>query len=276
MNGLINNSINVRLGLWLDDLRLNLKDGLKAVAPLKIEAAGLDAFSPELSPRTLGPSGRRDLAHFVRGRGVAISALKADVGGRGFSDPKLLDVNLSRVREALQMSVDLGAPFLVVAGGFVPPASEEGSATQRNSLAEAARTLAGFSSSLGSRVCWQGGHEAPEVLAEFLNSADSSGLLAVDLNPGAYVMRGMDPLKALNALSSRVYMARAADHYRGGAEASFGSGDVHWGELMIGLSTLQRNTPIDMLAGSSVDNDRVLSLSKAYKRLFALRQNPMG
>ena len=273
--GVVGFSINVRLGLWLDDLKMDLKSGLKIVAPMKIEASGLDSFSPELSPRVLGTSGRRDLSHLLRSKGVALSAMKADVGGRRLADPKTLDVNLSRIRESLQLASDVGAAYLVVPAGFIAPVDEGGSVAQRNSLTEAARTLAGMSSSFPTRVCWQAGSESPEILSEFLHSVDSSDMLAVDLNPGAYVMRGIDPLKALNLLTSRVFIARAADHFRGGAEAPFGTGDVRWGELMVGLSTLQRNAPIDILAGSSVENDRVTALSNAYRRLVALRQNPI-
>ena len=268
--------MNIQLGLWVDDLRLGVKQAMQLIKPLQVEAIGLDAFGPEISPRALGPSARRDLAQFIRSRGTVLAAMRADVGGRRLADAKSLDVNLAKIREALQLASDLGAANLVVPGGYAPAADDKDNATARATLSEAARTLAGFASSSRTRLSWLGGQESPEILAEFLGSVDSGGMLEVDLNPGAYVMRGIDPSKALNALSSRVAMATAADHYRGGAEAPFGMGDVRWGEVLIGLSTLKRASAIPILASCTLDGQRAQMMATAYQRLGALRKNPVG
>lgn len=262
--------------MWVDDLRLGVKQALTLIKPLQVEAIGLDAFGAEISPKLLGPSARRDLAQFIRSRGAALAAMRADVGGRRLADAKSLDVNLSKLRDALQLASDLGAAHLVIPGGYVPAADDKNDATARATLSEAARTLAGFASSSRTRLSWLGGQESPEVLAEFLNGVDSGGLLEVDLNPGAYVMRAIDPSKALNALSSRIAMASAADHYRGGAEAPFGKGDVRWGEVLVGLSTLKRNAPIPVLASCTLEGQRAQMLATAYQKLQALRKNPLG
>jgi sugar phosphate isomerase/epimerase len=207
---------------------------------------------------------------------MVLAGMRADLGGRRLADSRALDANLTKIREAVQLCADTGAKNLVVPAGYVPPKDAKDGATARSTLLEAARVLTSHISTVGVRICWSSGSEAPEVLAEFLNEADSSGLLDVEFNPGAFVMRGIDPLKALNALASRVAMARAIDHYQGGAEAPFGKGDVRWGEVLIGLSTLKRTAPIDVLAGCTLEGDRLQALSMAYKRLFALRKNPIG
>ena len=266
-------SINVRIGVWISDLKQGVKAGLKTAALMQPEALGLDAFDAEISPRNLSGSGRRDLARHIRNV-APLSALKADVGGRRLADPSTLDTNLERLRDVLQMAAEVGAPRVQIAAGFVPEDLKE-NATERSVLAEAARALNALASNSGVRICWLAGSEAPETLAQFLNFADPSGLIEVDLNPGAFVMRGGDPLKALNALSARVSMARAADHWRGGAEAPFGKGDVRWGEVLVGLSSLNRNLPLDILAGCSVESDRQTMLSNAVSRLKEKRANPV-
>jgi len=273
---ILSGSTNIRLGIWLDDMRMSLKPALKTVAPLRPEIVGIDAFSDELSPRSLGQTGRRDLAQSIRAKGMTLAAMRADLGGRRLADSKALDVNLTKIREAVQLCADTGAKNLVVPAGYVPPKNDKDGVTARSTLSEAARVLAGLASSTGVRICWTSGSEAPEVLAEFLNEIDSAGLLEVEFHPGAFVMRGTDPLKALNALSSRVSMARAVDHYQGGAEAPFGKGDVRWGEVLIGLSTLRRSLPIDTLAGCTLGGERLQALAGAYQRLVALRKNPLG
>jgi sugar phosphate isomerase/epimerase len=269
-------SINIRVGLWIDDLRMGVKQGLTAAAHFKPEIAGLDAFGPEVSPRVLTQSGRRDLAQYVRARGMILTALRADVGGRRLSDPSALDVNISKIREAIQLGADLHVQHLVVAGGYVPSPDARDDTTALNTVAEAARTLANLSATSGVRICWLAGHEDPAVLRSFLEKHDSGGGLEIDLNPGGYLMRGIDPLKALNELNSRLSIVRAADNFRGGAEAPFGQGDVRWGELIVGLSALQRSQPMDMLAACGLEGDRAAVLGGAIKRLQSLRKNPMG
>lgn len=265
--------MNIRIGAWINDLRLGVKAGLQAAPALKPESIALDAFDPEISARNLSLSGRRDLARHARGV-APLAALKADVGGRGLAEKQHLDANLGRVSEAFALARDLGVQRVVVNAGFVPEEKKENT-TVRDALAEAARALIAMTSTTGVRVCWLAGSEPAAVLAAFLNSVDSSGILEVDLNPGAIVMRGGEPLDALNALSSRVSLARAVDHYRGGAEAPFGKGDVRWGEVLIGLSTLSRNEPIDLLAGSDLNTDRTAALGAAVKKLKDVRARPV-
>jgi len=274
-------SDNLRLGIWLDDLRLGIKAGLRAVEPLRLESVGLDAFGPELGPRNLSHTGRRDLARLVRSKGASLSALKADVGGRRLADARALDANLLRLREAAQLASDVGAEHLVVAAGLLPVLrAQQGDTGQgedaaaRAALSEAARALCEIASSSRPRVCWSAGSEAPQALAEFLNSIDSGGLLQLDLNPGAYALRGLDPLAALQALTPRVALATAADYYRGGGEAPLGQGDVRWAELFVALSTLPR--PTHILAACGLEGDRMAMLAASYSRLKALRQNPIG
>jgi sugar phosphate isomerase/epimerase len=263
---------NTRIGFWVDDLRLGVKEGLKTAAALKVESVGLDTFGPEVAPRLLSHTARRDLRRYIGAQGVALAALRADVGGRRLADAQQLDTNLSRIQEAVQLAADLGAARLVVPAGYVPPVEE----TARRVLTEAAQALCAFAAHSSVRVCWLGGSEAPEALTAFLQAADASGMLEADLNPGAYVMRGTDPLKALNALAARVAMATVADHYRGGAEAPFGQGDVRWGEVLVGLSTLKRSSPVDVLAACTLEGARVPALTAACARLKVLRANPLG
>lgn len=266
-------SNNIRIGLWVDNLKLGVKKGLQAAATMRPESLGLDAFESEIAPRNLGASGRRDLARHIRNVGT-LAALKADVGGRRLAEPSDLDANLLRIREALQLAADLGAPRVMIPAGFVPTDAKE-NARVRGTLTEAVHALNASANNSGVRICWLAGSETPKTLAEFLQVADPSGMIEVDLNPGACVMRDTNPLDALNALSSRVTMARAADHYRGGAEAPFGAGDVRWGEVLIGLSALSRQHPIDVLAACTREGDRVGPLSAAVTRLMALRSKPV-
>jgi sugar phosphate isomerase/epimerase len=266
---------HIRIGLWVDDLKQGVKEGLKSCKFLQPEIVGLDAFSPELAPRQLSQSGRRDLSQFVRSRGAVVAALRADIGGRRLADREHLDANLTRLRDALQLAADLHVPHVVVPAGYIPAPDSKNDESTRSALFESARALANFSSQLGVQVCWMAGSESAKILAEFLKIADPGSVLEVDLNPAAFTMRGEEPLVALNELAGRVTLARVADHYRGGSEAPFGKGDVRWGEVIVGLSTLNRGQPLDLLAACTLDGDRSTMLGFTLQRLRTLRENPM-
>jgi sugar phosphate isomerase/epimerase len=263
------------IGVWLDDLRLDVRSGLSQAAAWRLEAAGLDAFGPELSPRSLSATGRRDLAQRLRAAGAKLAALRADVGGRRLAEAARLDARLARLRDALQLARDLGAPRLAVPLGFIP-ATDAPDAEARKTLAEAVRALCDLGSGLGVRVAAAAGSEPAGELSSFLHAHDASGLLEVDFNPGLFVSRGQDPREALNALSERVGLCTAADSFRGGGEAPFGKGDVPWGELLIAWSALSRREPPAVLAACSRECDRKAALGAAVERLRALRASPLA
>src|ERR1043165_1447205 len=170
-------SIKLRIGLWANDLKLGVKQSLQAAAAMRPEVLGLDAFQSEIAPRNLGASGRRDLARHVRGIG-ALAALKADVGGRRLAEPGELDINLSRIRDCLQLAADLGAPRLLVPAGFVPVDSKE-NARVRDTLTEAVKALNLAASNSRVRVCWLAGSEAPQALAGLLHAGAPTRMLEV-------------------------------------------------------------------------------------------------
>jgi sugar phosphate isomerase/epimerase len=295
----------MRLGFWLDDLGRELRPALAAARTWGAEAAGLDAFGAEVNPRVLTGTARRDLARRFRGSGVALAALRADVGARRLNDPARLDVNLTRLKEAFELAAQVGAPLLVVPLGLIPKSGEgseeaeraasssvetgreraviesgrtrdEGTRKHDATLVEALGALARFASGSGVRLAVPAGQESAGELSAFLDAHSPGGLVQVDLNPGRFVSRGADPLKALNRFSARVGLATAADHYRGGGEAPFGKGDAPWGELLAALSILPEAAQLPILAECTRECDRVQALRDAVLRLRKLREKPMG
>lgn len=306
---LIGNSgtTNLRVGLWLDDLRLSVREGIKRSGALGCEVLGLGAFGGEINPRTLTGTGRRELAHLVKANGAALGALRADLGGRRLAEPATLDAGLTQVREAFELARDLGAPVVVVPLGYIPspdevpaagiqtatgsmlllPQSQPASTSSttrkreelqrtRQTLAEAISALLAFSTQLGVRPAVQAGAEPPGELAAFLAGLDHTGMLDVDLNPGGFVARGVEAIGALTALASRVGLATVADHYRGGGETAFGQGDVPYGELLVFLSSLPRGAGLPLLASCTRDCDRAQTLGDTVQKLKRLRQRPVS
>lgn len=264
------------IGLWLNDLQLDVKDGLRHVAGWPIEALGIDAFCAELDPRVLSSSGQRDLARQIRGTGAATTIVRADVGGRRLTDAATLDTALGRVRQAFDLARELSAVRVAVPLGFVPNEKDSANERMRNTLKEALSFLVDAANSTGIRPAVVAGREPAADLKTFLDTCDSAGFVEVNLNPGGVLGRGEDPVAALNTLSARVAMATATDHFRGGNEAVFGRGDVTWPELLVGLSALTRQTPVALLAGCTRECDRRSTLRATLETLRKLRVNPFS
>ena len=289
----------LRLGVWIDDLKLGVREGLKRCARAEADAVGLDGFSKEISPRGLSTTGRQELARLIRNADVKLAVVKADVGGRRLSDPATVDVTISKIKEVFELARDLGAVRVLVPLGHIPensetkPRLETSSAsifelpapgrkfemaptTDLAALDEAVRAISQLGSNSGIRPAVLSSAEPVERLVKFLDRNDPGNLIEIDLNPGAWTAKGEDATKALFGLSNRIGMATAIDHFKGGAEAPFGQGDVPWPELIVSLSALSRPEPLVLLAGCQRECDRVKALGEALLGLQKIRLNPMG
>jgi sugar phosphate isomerase/epimerase len=265
-------SSNLRIGLWAQDLKLGVKAGLNAAAPLCPESLGLDAFAPEIAPREIGQSGRHDLARHARNVAPLV-ALKADLGGRRLADPQSLEVGFVRIREALDLARDAGVPRLCVPLGFIPSQPSPDDPSYR-ALLEAGKVLASLAAGSATLICVLAGTEPAAALHGFLAATDPGGILGVEFSPGAFTGRDQKVLDAFALLGPRIAFFSALDHYRGGGEAPFGKGDTRWGEVMAAASTLNRTQPIDILAGCTLDCDRPAVLTGAIAALKQARLRP--
>ncbi|MCZ7648282.1 MAG: hypothetical protein M5U26_23990 [Planctomycetota bacterium] len=270
------NAPPLRIGLWLDALKLDVRAALKRIAPWGLDALALDGFGAEVNPRALTETGRRDLAHRFQAGGLRAAALRLDVGGRRLADPATLDTNLARIGEGFDLARDLGIARAWVPLGYVPAAGEPNAETIRRALSDALGALEAFSTRTGVRPVVPAGAEPAEELAAFLDARDPGRLFEVDLQPGRFVGRGSDPLDALSRLAARLGLASVYDAWRGGGEAPFGAGDVDWGPLIVGLSTAARADGLPLLAATSREGDRPALLLAAVERLKRLRANPLG
>lgn len=290
----------LKLGCWVDDLKLGVREGLKLTAKWRCESVGVDILSNEISPRGLSTTGRKELARLIQNSNAKLTAVKADAGGRRLSDPKTIDVTLAMVKEAFELARDLGAKRVLVPLGYIPeenavekprietssnsiftlpPPAKKGDVPPVTSLTvlnEAGRAITALSSNLGLQPCVSSSAEPADRLLKFLNQIDPGSLIEIDLNPGAWTAKGEDPASALFALNARLGLATSMDHFKGGAEAVLGTGDVPWPELVIGLSSLSRSEPLSMLVSCQKEGDRVKMIQTGLEKLYKLRLNPLG
>ena len=85
-----------RIGVDADDFRLPIKDSLRRAAELDFGAVEFATVEGELAPANLSASGRRHLARYLKGLGLELSALVADMPGVTLTDPRRADERVAR------------------------------------------------------------------------------------------------------------------------------------------------------------------------------------
>jgi sugar phosphate isomerase/epimerase len=164
---------------------------LDAVVALGLEGVQLDAADPDLRPRELGESARRDLAAALRRRGLRASGIDCFIPVERFADP----ARVERAMDAVHGCV---------------------------SLAEHLQRVP---------VCMHLPHvEAPEVVQALQREAQRRGVpladctvpvsadasMSVCVDPAAVLAGGGDPAAVVAAAGARIVAARVVDLLRSG------------------------------------------------------------
>lgn len=86
----------------------DLRSVLDRLRTLGVRAVQLDAAAPELDPRTLSASGRRDVLASLRRRELAAAGLDCPVRATSLADPATADAAIARVIDVIRLAADLG------------------------------------------------------------------------------------------------------------------------------------------------------------------------
>jgi sugar phosphate isomerase/epimerase len=224
-----------RIGVRVDDLRLDVKRGLRCAADMRFAAVEMSADREEISPDTLSESGRRHLARLVAGTGMEFASLAFEGQGGGLSDPAQVDALVTRGCRTLRLAADLGVPIVSQNIGELIGLPDE----EKARVTDALRALADEAEKVGgvlavrSRVC------APAMLAEMIHTIDCAAI-KVSVDPGMMLMAGMDPIEALNTHGDQVILAYVRDAHRGtpqyaGQETALGQGRLDLDRYLAGL-----------------------------------------
>ena len=100
-----------RVGINVDDLRLAIKDGLRLAGEMDFRVVEM-AAAGDVAPASLSMTGRRHLSHYVRGLGLEVASLAADLPGLRLSDPGTVDERVERTERILELAADLNVPVV--------------------------------------------------------------------------------------------------------------------------------------------------------------------
>jgi sugar phosphate isomerase/epimerase len=222
--------------LDIGDLRMPAKEAIRAAAELALTAIEIPSVEGELAPENLSSTGRRHLSRLVRGFGLSIAALRADLPGAHFTDPAGAELRIDRTRDILRLAADLGVSTVTAGvGALTHPTSGEASEAAMQALAQ----IGEYADSCGVSFSIRPGEDSVEALAEIMDRLRCPAIKFA-LDPAAMVMAGRNPLSLVARFHDRLSLLHARDGTAGGAggtgsETRFGEGDVEWAGLFAGL-----------------------------------------
>jgi L-ribulose-5-phosphate 3-epimerase len=217
----------MKLGVRLESLGLPFRRALDEVQRMDVVGVQLDAVG-DFAPKALSQTGRRELRHLLRARGLEFCAIGCPLR-RGLDVAENQDGRIDHVKNVMSLSFDLGVRVVVVQAGPVPAEDKD------SLMTEALRTLSQHGDRAGTALALETGLESGAALRQYLARFDT-GSLGANLDPANLVMHGFDPYEGTRALHGKILQVHAKDARQSSAsrsaqEVPLGHGDLDWMQL---------------------------------------------
>ncbi len=215
----------LQIGIFADNLKLPLRDGIRKAAELGVASFQMYTTSGEVLPEHMSAAARAEFRRFYTDLGLQLSATCADFGA-GFVNAEKNAEMIPRLLAQVDLAVDLGTPVITTHIGAVPPEPNEVWDTMRAALNEIGR----YAESRGVTLATETGPESGPVLRALLDTLDTAGV-RVNLDPANLTMAGYHLDEALDALLPYIVHTHAKDGYCDPGkwrEAPLGEGEVDW------------------------------------------------
>lgn len=225
----------LQIGLFADNLRLPVKDGIRKTAELGVPSFQIGTTGGEMLPDNMNKAQRADFQKFYKDLGLSLSATCADFG-HGFVDPEMNKELVPKTIAQVDMAVDLGTRIITTHIGVVPETPNETWDILRKALNEIGK----YAETKGVVFATETGPESGPVLRDFLKTLDTSAV-KVNLDPANLTMAGFNLMEAVDALHPYIVHTHAKDGFVDPGkwrEAPLGQGDVNWPEYIAKLRGL--------------------------------------
>jgi sugar phosphate isomerase/epimerase len=199
------------IGIMVDSLRLNLRDGLAKAKELGADGVQIYAVEGEMDPENLSPRDRKELKSYIESLGLRISALCGDLAGHGFQDAKVNSAKIEKSKRILDLAVDLGTQIVTTHIGIVPNQVND---PVYDTMQRACEELGVYAKSLDAYFAIETGPEKSAHLKQFLNSLSTNGV-SVNFDPANMVMvTGDDPAQGVHNLKDYIVHTHVKDGIR--------------------------------------------------------------
>ena len=224
-----------RLGMTLESLNQPLRTAVVTIAQAGITALVFDAIGP-LGPASLGETARREVRHLLQSHLITPTALRCPLR-HGLEELDGLEQRLDRLRQAMQLSFDLGARLILLGIGPVPEKQDD---LRRQRMKIALHELAHYGDRVGCRIALDAGSEPIETLLGFIREIDTASL-GVSIDPAAFLLEKLPVESTVLAAKGLIAHSFARDMIprrldRPAREVRLGEGDV---DLITWLACLE-------------------------------------
>jgi sugar phosphate isomerase/epimerase len=259
------NSTPLRIGIFADNLRLPLREGIRKAAALGVSSFQMYTTHGEALPENMTAEARGEFRAFYEGLGLQLSATCADFG-HGFVDAAKTVELLPRMYAQVDLAVDLGTTIITTHVGTIPETPDEVWETLRLAL----NAMGAYAEARGVTFATETGPESGPALRDFLRTLDT-GAVRVNFDPANLVMNGFDLDEALDALLPYIVHTHAKDGLNDPGkwrEMPLGSGDVPWPRYLArlraagytGAFTIEREAGDDPIG----DTERAIAFLRQF------------
>lgn len=198
---------NFPIGVILESFRLPRSEAIAKAAEIGADGLQMYATSGENAPENLSAADRKALLAEVKAHGLKFSALCGDLG-KGFGNAELNPELIEKSKRIVDLALDLDTNIVTTHIGVVP---SDKNVDRYKVMQEACKELADYADSVGAHFAIETGPETADVLGDFLDTLDSTGV-AVNLDPANFVMvTGQDPVAAVHRLKKYIVHTHAKD-----------------------------------------------------------------
>lgn len=199
------------IGIMVDSLRLDLRDGLRKAKELGADGVQIYAVSGAMDPANLSSAQRKELKDYIDSLGLQISALCGDLGGHGFQDAAANAAKIEKSKRILDLAVDLGTSIVTTHIGIVPNDVND---PIYETMQRACDELGVYAKSLNAYFAIETGPETSAHLKQFLDSLSTNGV-SVNFDPANMVMvTGDDPVQGVYTLKDYIVHTHVKDGIR--------------------------------------------------------------
>ncbi|MCP5003028.1 MAG: sugar phosphate isomerase/epimerase [Planctomycetes bacterium] len=191
--------IKQRMGVVLESLRLKIRDGMKAASSLGFHGIQISSTQKELMPENLSQTGRRELRRLINIQKLQLCAIGGE-SGSGFVNENEFDFSIKRVKEIVNLALDLQTKIVTIHIGSLPtdPDSSHGSMV-RSALNEIGTHAENYGCCLAAKAPF----DCASTLKKFLLSLETGGI-KLTYDPASLIMNNLDPVKSILELHEYV------------------------------------------------------------------------
>lgn len=126
---------------------------------------------------------------------------------RGLDDPEGLEQRLDQIRRGMDLTYQLGGRYISYKIGYITNSRDT---PEWQILREVVRDLCYWGERYGAILAVETGFDPPDDVNSLLDGLPD-GTIAVDLNPGEFLMHGFDPVAAVEKLGRWAGVFHATD-----------------------------------------------------------------